>query len=83
MLCSSSLGFDHRVGHWATQNDLSILERLLPPMLWKATRSISLAACDVLGMKIPAEVTLWYEQGSIASVTFITHHTLPSAGTRP
>jgi len=37
------------------QNDTSILECLLPLVLWNAARYSSMAARDVLGVKIPAE----------------------------
>ena len=40
---------------WATQNGPRILDRLLPPMPCNAARSNSMAARDVLGVKIPAE----------------------------
>ncbi len=40
---------------WAMQNDARILEYLLPPVLWSAARYSSMAARDVLGVKIPAE----------------------------
>jgi hypothetical protein len=50
-------GFDQRVGHGATQNDPRILEHLWPPVLWNAARSLSMAARDVLDVKIPAEAS--------------------------
>jgi hypothetical protein len=38
----------------ATQHDSRILECLFPPVLWNASRYISMAERDVLGVKIPA-----------------------------
>jgi hypothetical protein len=40
---------------WATQNDTSILEASLPPVLWHAARALSLAQRAVLAVKIPAD----------------------------
>jgi len=40
---------------WAIQHDTSILACLSPPVLWNAAHYISMAARDVLGVKIPAE----------------------------
>jgi hypothetical protein len=37
----------------------------------------------ILGVRIPAEVALGCEQGHRASITFITHRTLPSSGMEP
>jgi hypothetical protein len=36
------------------QHASSILERLVPPMLWYAVRALSMTQCDMLAVKIPA-----------------------------
>jgi len=68
---------------WSTQNNPRILDLLLPPVLWHAARSLSMAARDVLEVKIPAEGSPVVSAQSQSISTFLTHCTLPRSGVTP
>ena len=67
----------------ATQHTARVLEGLVPPVRW--TRPVMAVWLRGTGWvrRYPSRGAQWYEPGHSASVTCVTHRTLPSAGLTP